>query len=142
MADQKTQPTGADVAAFLDAAQPPARVGEGRQLDMLFQRVTGWPPVMWGSNIIGYGSYDYRYASGHDGRWLATGFSPRKREISVYIMPGYQDYGDILARLGRHRLGKSCLYIRHLADIDQDVLAELIRAGLRDLGRLWPVMPG
>lgn len=141
MADQKTVPTGADVAAFLAAAEPPERAAEGQALDALFRRVTGWQPRLWGPSMVGYGSYAYTYDSGHKGVSLATGFSPRKAELSVYILPGYQDYGAILARLGKHRIGKSCLYIKRLSDVDQDVLAELIRAGLTDLGKLWPVQP-
>jgi hypothetical protein len=96
---------------------------------------------MWGPSMVGYGSYAYRYESGHGGTALATGFSPRKAELSIYIMPGYQDYGAILTRLGKHRLGKACLYVRKLSDIDLGVLEELIRAGLDDLGKLWPVRP-
>ena len=124
-----------------NAAQPPARVAEGQALDALFRRVTGWQPRMWGASMVGYGSYAYRYPSGNGGVALVTGFSPRKADLSIYIMPGYQDYGDILSRLGRHRLGKSCLYVKRLQDIDQQVLAELIAAGLRDLSALWPVSP-
>lgn len=141
MNDPNALPAGPEVAAFLNAADPPERIAEGQQLDALFRRVTGWQPRLWSGSMIGYGSYAYRYDSGHQGVSLATGFSPRRREISVYILPGYQDHGAILARLGRHRMGKSCLYIRRLADVDQAVLAELIAAGLRDLSAIWPVSP-
>lgn len=94
---------------------------------------------MWGASIVGYGTYDYRYASGREGRFLATGFSPRKANLSVYIMPGYKDFSEILARLGKHKIGASCLYINKLADIDQEVLAELISAGLKNLSSLHAV---
>lgn len=141
MVKQATRPTGEDVAAFLDAATPPVRADEGRALDVLFRRVTGWQPQMWGASMVGYGSYAYTYASGHGGTWFAAGFSPRKAELSIYIMPGYQNYGPVLARLGKYRLGKSCLYVRKLADIDQQALAELIATGLRDLSSIWPVSP-
>lgn len=96
---------------------------------------------MWGPSIIGYGKYDYRYKSGREGAFLATGFAPRKAAFSIYIMPGYTDFGDILSRLGKHRTGKSCLYVNKLSDIDPDILAELIRAGLDDLATRWPVRP-
>lgn len=96
---------------------------------------------MWGPSIIGYGQYHYVYDSGRQGDFLATGFSPRKARHSIYIMPGYADFGDILARLGKHKMGKSCLYVNKLADIDLDVLAELIRAGLADLDKKWPIQP-
>ncbi len=96
---------------------------------------------MWGASMIGYGRYHYRYKSGREGDFLATGFSPRKSALSIFIMPGYADFGDILTRLGKHKLGKSCLYVNKLADIDLDVLSELIRAGLKDLDQHWPVQP-
>lgn len=141
MTKPKTAPNSADVAAFLDAVTPERRRREAQRLDALFRGVTGFPPCLWGDSILGYGRYHYTYASGREGDWLATGFSPRKARLSVYIMPGYADFGPILARLGKHRLGRSCLYINKLEDIDLDVLAELIDAGLADLGRRWPVVP-
>lgn len=96
---------------------------------------------MWGPSIVGYGRYHYVYDSGREGDFLATGFSPRAREFSIYIMPGYADFGSILDRLGKHRIGKSCLYVRRLSDIDTDVLRELILAGLDDLATYWEVHP-
>lgn len=137
---QKTWP-GGGVTAFLDAVAPAARQAETRRLCALFSDVTGYPPRLWGTSIIGFGRYAYRYPSGHAGEAAATGFSPRRAEISVYIMPGYQDYAPILSRLGPHRLGKACLYLRRLDGIDLGALAELIRVGLADLERLWPVHP-
>ena len=92
--------------------------------------------------MIGYGQYHYRYDSGREGDFLATGFSPRRANLSIYILPGYADFGSILDRLGKHRTGKSCLYVNKLADIDPVVLEELIRAGLEDLGRRWQITPG
>lgn len=141
MRQNKTVPTGASVEAFLAGAEPARKAAEARNLDALFRRVTGYAPQMWGPSIIGYGRYHYRYASGREGDFLATGFSPRKAQHTIYIMPGYQDYGAILSRFGKHKLGKSCLYVNKLADIDLDALAELIRAGLKDLNALWPVQP-
>ena len=141
MSDNKTQPTQLAPRAFLNTVEPARRRQDGLVLLDLFERVTGFDPVMWGPSMVGYGRYHYRYASGREGDFLATGFSPRKASLSIYIMPGYQDYGDILRRLGKHKLGKSCLYVNKLDDIDLDVLAELIRAGLRDLDAIWPVQP-
>jgi hypothetical protein len=141
MAGTKTMPTEVSVAAFIAGVEPEERRVDALALDALFRRVTGWAPVMWGPSMVGYGSYAYLYESGHGGTALATGFSPRKAELSIYVMPGYQDYGAILTRLGKHRMGKSCLYVRRLSEIDAGVLEELIRAGLNDLGRLWPVSP-
>lgn len=127
--------------AFIAAVEPERRREEARRLCTLFGEVTGFPPRLWRGSIIGFGRYHYRYVSGREGDYLATGFSPRKARISVYILPGYQDHGAIRARLGKHRAGKSCLYINRLQDIDLDVLAELLRAGLRDLDRRWQVFP-
>lgn len=134
-----TAPTDADVAAFLAAAEPVRRAAEGARLDTIFREATGWEPRMWGPSIVGYGAYDYRYKSGREGTWMATGFSPRKAQLSIYFMPGYQDYSETLSRLGPHKLGKSCLYITRLDRIDETVLSELIRAGVKDLDALWPV---
>ena len=135
----KTLATAGSVDAFLDSVEPERKREEAWQLDQLFRKVTGWQPRMWGPSMIGYGEYHYRYDSGREGDYLATGFSPRKANLTIYIMPGYGDYGPILERIGKHKLGKSCLYINKLADIDLDVLAELIEFGLRDLGEKFPV---
>ncbi len=139
--DNKTVPTDHSVNDFLGAVQPPQKAEDARALDIVFRKTTGFLPVMWGPSIVGYGRYHYRYKSGREGDFLATGFSPRKTALSIYFMPGYADFGDILSRLGKHKLGKSCLYVNKLADIDLDVLSELIRAGLHDLERYWPVEP-
>ena len=139
MSGNKTMPTGADPVAFLDSVEPARRREDGFALDALFREVTGFQPVMWGPSILGYGRYAYTYASGRSGEFLATGFSPRKANLVLYIMPGYMDFGHILKDLGKHRLGRSCLYINKLADVDTEVLAQLIRAGLEDLDGRWPV---
>ena len=141
MSQNKTAPTDQTVQAFIASVEPAAKQDDARVLDRLFREVTGFQPVMWGPSIIGYGQYHYVYDSGRQGDFLATGFSPRKARHSIYIMPGYADFGDILARLGKHKMGKSCLYVNMLADIDLDVLAELIRAGLADLDKKWPIQP-
>lgn len=141
MSTNKTGPTKADVAAFLAGVMPEPKARDALRLDRLFRDVTGFQPVMWGEAIVGYGRYHYRYKSGREGDFLATGFAPRKSALSIYIMPGYADFSDIHARLGRHKIGKSCLYVNKLADIDLEVLADLIRAGLRDLATRWPVEP-
>lgn len=141
MSGNKTIPTGVEVGAFIERVEPLRKADEARRLDQLFRDVTGFQPLMWGPSIIGYGQYHYRYKSGREGDFLATGFSPRKAAHSIYIMPGYADFTEILSRLGKHRSGRSCLYVNKLADIDLDVLAELIRAGLADLNGHWPVQP-
>ena len=141
MADNKTQETDAEVAGFLNAVEHPGRRADGLVLDAMFRRITGWTPRMWGPTIVGYGAYEYRYESGREGRSLATGFSPRKASQSIYIMPGYQDYSEVLGRLGKYKIGKACLYVNKLADVDLGVLEELVRAGLDDLEKIWPVSP-
>ena len=112
----KTVATPASVEAFLNAVEHPTRRADALTLNTLFQEVTGYAPVMWGPTMVGYGSYHYVYDSGREGDFLATGFSPRKANLSVYILPGYADFGSILVRLGKHKKGKSCLYINKLAD--------------------------
>ncbi len=129
----------ADVAAFLDRVGHPTRRADAIALDTLFRSITGFTPYMAGTTIVGYGRYHYIYESGREGDCLATGFSPRKAALSIYIMPGYQDFAEMLGRLGKHKKGKACLYINKLADVDIMVLEEIIRAGLRDLDRIWPV---
>lgn len=141
MSANKTHVTPVAVEDFLATIDPEQKCEEARQLDALFRRVTGYEPVMWGPSIIGYGRYHYVYESGREGDFLATGFSPRKAQHSIYILPGYTDFGGILDRLGTHSTGKSCLYVKRLSDIDMDVLAELIAAGLKDLDAKWTVHP-
>lgn len=141
MAGNKTRPTGEAVMGFLNRAEPARRREDALRLDEIFREVTGWMPQMWGPSIVGYGSYHYRYDSGREGDFCATGFSPRKANLVLYIMPGYKDYGAMLDRLGKHKLGKSCLYLNKLADVDEGVLRGLIRAGLEDLGKRYPVAP-
>ena len=141
MAENKTQPTEVSVEEFIRSVPHPTRQSDALILDAIFREETGWTPKMWGPTIIGYGSYDYTYDSGRSGSAIATGFSPRKTNLSIYIMPGYADFQHILDRLGKYKIGKSCLYINKLADVDLDVLREIIRAGLADLGNKWPVKP-
>lgn len=141
MSGNKTIVTEQAVADFLAGVDPQRRRDDGLELDRIFQSETGWKPRMWGPTIVGYGEYHYVYASGREGDSLATGFSPRKANLSIYIMPGYQDLSDELSRLGKHKMGKSCLYVNKLADIDQAVLREIISKGLLQLGKSWAVKP-
>ncbi|MFK7878371.1 DUF1801 domain-containing protein [Roseobacter sp.] len=129
------------IAGFLETVMPIRRQHEAESLNRIFQQATGWQPKLWKGGILGYGTYDYTYASGRSGTHLATGFAPRKAKLSVYIMPGYADFAAILQNLGKHKLGKSCLYINKLEDVDLTVLNQLIRAGLADLSTRWPVHP-
>ena len=140
--ENKTQPTAVGPADFIASIENPVRKADAEVLLDWFQKVTGFAPVMWGSSIIGYGRYHYVYDSGRSGDSMMTGFSPRKASLSIYIMPGYQDLGSFLQRLGKHKIGKSCLYINKLVDIDLAVLEEIVRHGIdhvQDKFETWKV---
>lgn len=144
MAEAKTQVTDVDPADFIATVEPERKREEAMELDALFRRVTGEQPRMWGPSIIGYGSYRTTYASGREVHWLRTGFSPRKAKHSLYLMGGYCDpetgakHADALERLGKHARGKSCLYVNKLADIDLDVLEEMVRQDWAEMNRRYP----
>jgi hypothetical protein len=123
------------------ASVAPERLAEAARLLMIFTEETGFAPQLWPGNIAGFGRYAYRYDSGHAGESCATGFSPRKADLSVYIMPGFEGRDALLSRLGKHRIGKACLYLRRLDDADEAVLRGLIREGLADLGKRWTITP-
>ncbi|PHQ97122.1 MAG: hypothetical protein COB40_05860 [Marinosulfonomonas sp.] len=141
MAENKTMPTAASVEEFLKLVEPAGKRADALLLEQLFREVTKFEPQMWGPSIVGFGRYHYTYESGREGDSPATGFSPRKANMVVYIMPGYTDFSNILKDLGKHRLGKSCLYLGALKNIDLEVLRRLIRAGLDNLENTWPVQP-
>lgn len=132
--------TPQSIADFLDSV-PPERQAEARHLVRIFAAATGYAPRVFSHGMVGFGTYSYTYDSGHSGTSLATGFAPRKADLSIYIMPGYQDFTEILQRLGKHKMGKACLYLRRLSDADELVLTELITAGLANLKTRWPVTP-
>lgn len=134
MTPNKTVPRDDDVDAFLAAIPDEARRAECRKVARLMHQITGVEPRMWGAGMVGFGRYRYRYESGREGEWFLTGFAPRKKELTVYVLPGLEGFGEILARLGRHRTGKSCLYLRSLDDVDAGVLEALIRAGVEAMG--------
>ncbi len=127
MAEPKTKKTDASVAAFLDAVADPGRREDARAVLALMKRITGEEPKMWGPSIVGFGSYTYTYASGQTGDWPIAAFSPRKQALTLYLMPGFEKDADLMKRLGKHRTGKSCLYLNRLADVDAGVLEELVR---------------
>ena len=122
MADNKTRPTKLSVTAFIDALPDPTRRADAKALVKLMQGATGEKPKMWGPSIIGFGSYHYRYDSGREGDMPLIGFSPRKAATVLYNMTGFSDSKALLAKLGKHTTGKGCLYIKKLADVDQQVL--------------------
>jgi len=126
MAENKTKPTKLSVAAFIDALADPARRADAKTLLKLMQSAAGEKPKMWGPSIIGFGSYHYRYDSGREGDMPIIAFSPRKAATALYGMTGFSDAAAFLAKLGKHKTGKGCLYIKKLADVDQKVLQTLI----------------
>ncbi len=138
MTDLKTKPTGRSVSAFVAAIEDRNRRRECRELLKLMREVTGLRPKLWGSSIIGYGTYHYRYATGREGDWFLTGFSPRKSAISIYIMSGFSGSGNLMKKLGKHKTGVGCLYVRKLEDVDQLVLRELIRDSVEKLKKMYP----
>jgi hypothetical protein len=131
MAELKTKRTEASVTAFLKRVADDTRRQDCLTVLRMMKRVTRAEPKMWGSNIVGFGNYHYEYASGRDGEWFLTGFAPRKRDLTLYIMAGVDRYNSLLAKLGRYKTGRSCLYIKRLADVDLTVLRKLISTSVR-----------
>lgn len=135
MAELKTQPTGSSVIDFIDGIKDDARRRDCRTIMKIMKKVTKARPKMWGSNIVGYGKYRYKYASGREGEWFTAGFSPRVQNLTLYIMSGFREYKPLLKKLGKHSTGKSCLYIKRLDDIDIKVLEELVERSVRHVER-------
>ena len=127
MADPKTRKNDASVHDFIASVDDPQKRNDSMALLKIFKEVLGEEPVMWGPSIVGFGSYHYRYASGREGDWMVTGFSPRKQALTLYVMAGFDDCDELLARLGKYKTGKSCLYIKQLSDVDEPTLRQLIK---------------
>jgi hypothetical protein len=130
MAELKTKKNDASVEAYLNAIDDTQRKKDCQEIHELMQKVTGHEGSMWGDSIVGYGSYHYKYESGREGDWMQVGFSNRKQSISVYIMSGFSKYDGLLSKLGKHKTGKSCLYINKMEDIDEQILEEMIRTSV------------
>jgi hypothetical protein len=126
MADNKTRPTGASVTAFMAAISDPGMRADAKKVAAMMRRATGKRARMWGPSIVGYGSYRYRYASGREGEFMITGFSPRKQALTIYILPGFSRFDSLMSKLGTCKTGKSCLYIGRLTDVDETVLEQII----------------
>jgi hypothetical protein len=137
MAEMKTRPHEGDVEAFLDSVADERRREDCRAVMAMMREVTGEAPRLWGPGMIGFGSYHYRYESGREGDWFLTGVAPRKGALTVYIMAGFDRYDELMARLGPHTTGRSCLYIKRLDAIDLDVLRELIDRSVRHTAETW-----
>lgn len=133
MAEAKTKPTKESVAGFIKKIPDAQRREDCLTLAKMMEEITGSKPQMWGPSMIGFGSYHYKYASGHEGDCFMTGFASRKADLTVYLAMGFQRHGELMKQLGKHRASKSCLYIKRLSDIHVPTLKKLIKASLKEL---------
>jgi hypothetical protein len=138
MAENKTAPTSQSVQAFIEKVDSEQKREDSHTLIALMSEITGEPAMMWGPSIIGFGRYHYKYASGREGDSPLVGFSPRKANLTLYIMGGFENYEALLRKLGKHSVGKACLYVKKLADVDMDVLRELIRQSSAYAAKMYP----
>ena len=133
MAELKTQENDASVTEFLDRIEDEKRREDCYVVLEMMRKITGREPRMWGDDQVGFGHYEYTYKSGHSGRWYLCGFAPRKAQITIYIMAGFAKYEDLMSKLGKYKNTKSCLHIKKLEDVDQKILARLIKKSVTDL---------
>lgn len=138
MTDLKTIQNDASVEAFLNSVADDKKRQDSLAVLELMQQVTGLEPKMWGSSIVGFGRYHYKYASGHEGDTFLTGFSPRKQALTLYIMAGFTNYDALMNKLGKYKTGKSCLYVKKLEDIDLKTLRELVKQSFEHMARTNP----
>ncbi len=137
MADLKTRKNRASVEKFLASVDNETRREDAFKVLELMEKITGEAPVMWGTAIVGFGSYHYKYASGREGDWMMVGFSPRKQNLAIYIMPGFSAYDELMEKLGKHKTGKSCLYINKLDDVHLPTLRKLVRESFRAMKKKY-----
>lgn len=137
MAELKTKQNKASVAAFLNAIDDKQKRADAKKIASMMRAATGSRAKMWGTAIVGFGSYHYKYASGREGDWMLVGFSPRKQNLTLYIMPGFSKFDALMAKLGKHSTGKSCLYIKRLADVDAKVLEKLITGSVKHMRKTY-----
>ena len=137
MAENKTQKTGASVTEFVKSIENPQMRADAKKVASMMRRVTGKRAKMWGSSIVGYGNYHYKYDSGREGDFMLTGYSPRKQALTVYIMPGFSKFAPLMNKLGKYKTGKSCLYIRRLSDVDENVLEKLIDGSVKEMRKKY-----
>lgn len=138
MSELKTKRNDGDVRGYLESVANKRRREDALVMLELMREITGEPPEMWGSSIVGFGSYHYRYASGREGDWPIIGFAPRKQSLTLYIMPGFDRYEDLMAKLGKYKTGKSCLYINKLDDVNMETLKALIAESVEYMRRAYP----
>jgi len=138
MAEIKTRATDVSVDDFIEALPIPQRREDAKKVRAMFERLTGEPAKMWGPTIIGFGSYNYKYESGHSGTMCRMGFSPRKAELVLYVLTGFAGQEALLARLGKHKTGKVCLYVKKLPDVDEAVLEQIATRALAHMNEKYP----
>lgn len=138
MAENKTQPTTQSVTAFINSIEDKGKRADVRKIATMMRKATGKRARMWGPSIVGYGEYHYKYASGREGDFMITGFSPRKQSISIYVIPGFASFGGLMKKLGKYKTGKSCLYINRLSDVDEKVLQNLIDESVKLMRKKYP----
>lgn len=138
MSDVKTKVNDASVEDFLNTIEHPVKRADSFNLLQMISDITGDTPKMWGDSIVGFDSYHYVYKSGREGEWPIVGFSPRKQNISLYIMPGFSNFEPLLKKLGKHKTSKACLYVNKLADVDLDILKELIKQSVDYMRNKYP----
>lgn len=139
MAENKTKETKASAASFLNAIEDKRRRSDAKKVAAMMREATGKRAKMWGAAIVGYGNYHYKYASGREGDWMMVGFSPRKQNLVVYIMPGFHEFPTLMKKLGKYKTGKSCLYLNKLEDVDEKVLQRLISDSVKLMRKRYDV---
>ena len=142
MAENKTQPTRQSVTAFINAVEDRQKRSDCKKIAAMMRAATGSRAKMWGASIVGFGRYHYKYASGREGEFMITGFSPRAQSLALYIMPGFKEFEPLMKKLGKFKTGKSCLYIKRLSDVDENVLQRLIESSVKRIQKKYPAGPG
>lgn len=137
MAELKTKPTTMSVEKFLNSVEDEKKRSDSFKILEMMKQVTKEKPKMWGPSIVGFGKYHYKYESGHEGDMCITGFSPRKQNLTIYIVPGFTKYDDLLSKLGKVKTSVSCLYIKKLEDVDEKVLKKLIERSVKDMKKMY-----
>ena len=137
--ENKTKPGRQSVAQFLNAIEDTERRNDAKKVAAMMRKATGKRATLWGTSIVGFGKYHYKYASGREGDWALTGFSPRKQNLVVYIMPGFAEFSELMEQLGKYKTGKSCLYLKKLDDVDAGILEKLITRSVKVMRKRYNV---
>ena len=142
MVENKTQPTRQGVTTFINAIEDKQKRADCKKVAAMMRAATGSRAKIWGANIVGFGRYHYKYASGREGDFMITGFSPRAQSLAIYIMPGFTEFEPLMKKLGKFKTGKSCLYIKRLSDVDESVLQRLIADSVKRMRKKYPAGQG